>query len=221
MASVEFVPHDPVWFDRFDRVRARVEDCLAAGLLDVFHVGSTAVPDLPAKPTLDAVAVFEDRAEMASGRDSLLADEFARHRDDPDWVVLTRSMSVADEVLVDERFPVDDGADGDAEAGETRDADAESPGSDPAGGYGVCLHLRPRDEGTWCDQIVLREFLRDDLRARATYERAKRRAAVANPNDVDAYVDAKEPTILSLVSAAYDRGYGDLLPEYAPARSRR
>lgn len=183
MAEVEFEPHDAVWEDRFARERHRVERVAGDEPLGVFHVGSTAIPDLPAKPTLDEVAVFADREAVRRARDALLADGFDRHRDDPDWVVLTRGVPV-------------DGLE--------------------ASTYGVCLHLRPLDHETWCDQVVFREYLRDDARARATYERAKRAAAAAHPDDVTAYTDAKESTILSLVDEAYDRGYGSALPEYAP-----
>lgn len=183
MADVEFESPDPVWDDRFARERDRVERVVDDGLLGVFHVGSTAIPDLPAKPTLDAVAVFEGREAVANARDALLADGFGRHRDDPDWVVVTREAGVE---------------------GTDREA------------YGVCLHLRPRDHETWCDQVVFGEYLREDVRARATYERAKHVAAETHPDDVTAYTEAKEPTILSLVDEAYDRGYGTRLPAFAP-----
>lgn len=198
MAYVEFTPHDPVWFDRFDRERTRIETAVSDGLLGVFHIGSTAVPDLPAKPTLDAVAVFERREAMATGRDALIDTGYDVHRDDPDWVVVIRSGE-GDDV---------DGDDDDSTVG-----DGDCAGID---GYDVCLHLRPLDHRTWCDQLVFREFLRDDVRARATYDRTKHEAAEAHPNDVDAYTDAKEGSILSLVEAAYDRGYANRLPSYAP-----
>ena len=174
MTYVTLYPHDPVWFDRFERERERIGTTVP-DMLDVFHIGSTAIPDLPSKTTLDAVAVFEDAETMATARDALYDDGFGPHRDDPDWIVVTRS----------------------------------------GGEYDVCLHLRPRKHDTWCDQIVFREYLRGNVRARARYERAKRAAAATHPGDVDAYVDAKESGILSLVREAYDRGYDERLPDYA------
>lgn len=187
MPYVQFEPHDPAWFDRFERVAARVETVLDAGLRNVYHVGSTAVPDLPAKPTLDAVAVFDDRSTMATGRDLLIDAGYEIHRDDPEWIVLVRSPD--------------------------RDTAAAPAVADS---FDVCLHLRPFDHRAWCDQVVFREYLRDDVRARATYDRAKRAAAESHPDDVDAYVDAKEATIRSLVEEAYDRGYVEVLPRAAP-----
>jgi len=43
---------DPVWTDRYEAERERVRDASDEGLLGVFHVGSTAVPDLAGKPAL-------------------------------------------------------------------------------------------------------------------------------------------------------------------------
>jgi GrpB-like predicted nucleotidyltransferase (UPF0157 family) len=82
--------------------------------------------------------------------------------------------------------------------------------------YGVCLHLRPRAHPRWRDQLVFREYLRDEPRARARYERVKRAAAAAHGDDVSAYTDAKESVILRLVEEAYERGYGERLRVAAP-----
>jgi GrpB-like predicted nucleotidyltransferase (UPF0157 family) len=56
--TVRVVEHDPEWASLFEEEAATI--CRAGGplVLDVQHVGSTAVPGLPAKPILDiAVAV--------------------------------------------------------------------------------------------------------------------------------------------------------------------
>lgn len=174
MAEVVLEPHDPAWSDRFERERDRIRDA-AGDPLGVFHIGSTAVPNLAAKPALDALAVFEGYDPARETADALLADGYRLKRDDPDWIVLDR---IGEE-------------------------------------YSVVVHLRPRDADAWRDQFVFRELLREHPDARAEYERAKRTAAAEHPDDVDAYTDAKEPTILSLVERAYEEGYADRLPEFA------
>lgn len=171
MTRVSLQSHEAVWSDRFVEERERIERTLSVDC-EVFHIGSTAIPDVPTKDTLDAVAVFGNTDVMQSARNALLDDGFGCHRDDPEWVVLTRS------------------------------------GSD----YGVCLHLRPLSHPRWRDQVVFREYLRDDRRARARYERAKQAAAADHPDDVSAYTDAKEPVILTLTEEAYDCGYGERVP---------
>jgi GrpB-like predicted nucleotidyltransferase (UPF0157 family) len=65
--------YDPGWADEFEREAARL-----AGLLESFsptieHIGSTAVPGLPAKPLLDIALAFQGRATLESARRTLRA----------------------------------------------------------------------------------------------------------------------------------------------------
>jgi GrpB-like predicted nucleotidyltransferase (UPF0157 family) len=56
--TVRVVEHDPEWASRFEEEAATIRRVGGPLVLDVQHVGSTAVPGLPAKPILDiAVAV--------------------------------------------------------------------------------------------------------------------------------------------------------------------
>jgi GrpB-like predicted nucleotidyltransferase (UPF0157 family) len=63
--SVEVVAYDPSWPGRYQRWRDRLVGQLADTALRIEHVGSTAVPGLPAKPTIDvqvSVADLEDES---------------------------------------------------------------------------------------------------------------------------------------------------------------
>jgi GrpB-like predicted nucleotidyltransferase (UPF0157 family) len=50
---VEIVPYDPKWTDDFSRAEALLRNVLGVCVVAVEHIGSTAVPGLPAKPILD------------------------------------------------------------------------------------------------------------------------------------------------------------------------
>jgi GrpB-like predicted nucleotidyltransferase (UPF0157 family) len=55
--------YTPEWEQLFNAERERLLGCLAGYVLDIQHIGSTAVPGLPAKPIIDigvAVANFEE-----------------------------------------------------------------------------------------------------------------------------------------------------------------
>lgn len=171
---IELEPHDPAWAERFEDEREQIRETAPGGLLGVFHIGSTAVPDLAAKPVVDVLAVYRDASAMRGAARALADAGYARRRDDDDWQVLARS-----------------------------------------GGTDAVVHLRPRDVEAWRDQLVFREYLRDSPEAREEYERAKRDAAAAHPDDVDAYTDAKEWTIEVLTERAHEAGYGDRLPAFA------
>lgn len=56
-AAIELVAHDPGWAAQFEAERALLEHALAPWLAGrIEHIGSTAVPGLPAKPVLDQMA---------------------------------------------------------------------------------------------------------------------------------------------------------------------
>ncbi|WP_256468588.1 GrpB family protein [Halorussus gelatinilyticus] len=83
-----------------------------------------------------------------------------------------------------------------------------------SGAESVVVHLQPRSAETWREQLIFREFLRDDHETRAEYEAAKRAAVAEHPDDVGAYADAKNETIRSLVARAREAGYDERLPEF-------
>lgn len=181
VSGLHLVAADPAWRERFVQVRDRIRDAAGERLLGVYHVGSTAVEELPAKPVVDVVAVFEEYDAAREVADALVAAGYDRQRDDPDWLVCSRT-----------------------------DADEES----------VVVHLQPRTAETWREQLIFREFLRDDPEARAEYEEAKRAAVAEHPDDVGAYTAAKNETIRSLVAQARDEGYDERLPEFEERSDR-
>jgi len=59
---VELRPHDDRWSDLFTAEAARLRKALGVSILAVEHIGSTAIPDMPAKPLLDMMAAFAEGA---------------------------------------------------------------------------------------------------------------------------------------------------------------
>ncbi|MEV0280826.1 GrpB family protein [Streptomyces sp. NPDC050610] len=62
---VQIVEYDPRWPVIFGRLAAVIRDGLGPLLLRIEHVGSTAVPGLPAKPIVDMDAVIPAGADPA------------------------------------------------------------------------------------------------------------------------------------------------------------
>lgn len=61
MDEIALVPSDPDWPRRFEAEAARLRTIIPADLLiDIDHIGSTAVPGLPAKPIIDIQATVTD-----------------------------------------------------------------------------------------------------------------------------------------------------------------
>ena len=63
--EIRLKPHDPQWAQLYERERARLAAALGNRVLDLQHVGSTAISGIRAKPILDiaaAVASYEAAA---------------------------------------------------------------------------------------------------------------------------------------------------------------
>lgn len=78
---VEVVPYDRRWPEQFAVVAAGLVELLAGvEMVGIEHVGSTAVPGLPAKPVLD-VDVVVGREHLTAAVDALVAGGYT-HRGD-------------------------------------------------------------------------------------------------------------------------------------------
>jgi GrpB-like predicted nucleotidyltransferase (UPF0157 family) len=64
-APIRLVDYDPEWPRRFEDEANRIGTVLGESALRIEHVGSTSVPDLPAKPVIDIVLVVTDSAKEA------------------------------------------------------------------------------------------------------------------------------------------------------------
>jgi len=53
-------PYDPRWLDLFQEMRDELLATLGSDILEIHHVGSTAVPGLCAKPILDVLVLVPD-----------------------------------------------------------------------------------------------------------------------------------------------------------------
>ena len=76
-APVRLVPYDAAWPERFERERELLLGVLGAHVVaGVHHVGSTAVPGLAAKPTIDIMAGVSGLQESRSCFQALAGAEY-------------------------------------------------------------------------------------------------------------------------------------------------
>lgn len=71
MSKVEVVPHDPRWREAFEAEAKRVAAALGENVSAVHHIGSTAIPDIYAKPVVDLLIEVGDINEV-DGRSSAM-----------------------------------------------------------------------------------------------------------------------------------------------------
>jgi GrpB-like predicted nucleotidyltransferase (UPF0157 family) len=71
--TVELRPHDPTWASLAASESQRLSDALGDNLIRVEHVGSTAIPGISAKPTIDLLPIVRSLSALDSRSDALRA----------------------------------------------------------------------------------------------------------------------------------------------------
>ncbi|HEU0213237.1 MAG TPA: dephospho-CoA kinase [Jiangellaceae bacterium] len=157
------VPPDPEWPVTAARLLGRVRAVAGGRAHRSDHIGSTAVPGLPAKDVIDLQVVVDDVATAGEVADDLAAVGLLR-RPGRWW-------------------------DDDRDGGTSDKAMAQN--ADP--GRSVNCHVRPADSPAWRDALLLRDYLRDTPGAAGDYARLKRELAAAPHDSIDDYAGGKTP----------------------------
>src|SRR5215204_4418557 len=66
--TVQVIPHHASWRDAFEQERRVLYELIGGHVLDIQHVGSTAVPGLDAKPIIDSAVAVASTAQIAQRR---------------------------------------------------------------------------------------------------------------------------------------------------------
>ena len=66
MKKLEVVPHDPAWRMAFETESMLIVNALGKNVIDIFHIGSTSVPGIYAKPVIDSLVKVDDIADVES-----------------------------------------------------------------------------------------------------------------------------------------------------------
>jgi len=77
--------HDPTWGYQYGALEAQVLEALSDRVLGIQHIGSTAVPGLPAKPIIDIDLTVADPSDEVSYVPDLEALGYVHWLTEPDW----------------------------------------------------------------------------------------------------------------------------------------
>jgi GrpB-like predicted nucleotidyltransferase (UPF0157 family) len=93
---VAIVPYNPLWPVAYERERATIVNAISGVAVDVQHVGSTSVPGLGAKPTVDIAIGVRTMDEGCAAIDTLFALGYAKGVENfPDWRYFDREGHAA------------------------------------------------------------------------------------------------------------------------------
>jgi len=167
-------PYDPAWPDRAAELAARLRQALGPAALRVEHIGSTAIPGMPAKDVLDMQVSVADLAAAE------------------------RTFELALRELGFERLPYDRdhvpaGRDDDPARWAKRFWTRRAPEA-------VNLHVRVAGSPNERLALLFRDWLRAHPDAVAAYGAFKTALAPAVGGDLEAYTEVKDP-VVDLVAA--------------------
>ena len=77
--SVRLLPHDPQWAEEASVEEARILGAVWPAIVEMHHVGSTAIPGIAAKPIIDLVGVAPDLAVIEAARPQIQQLGYAWH----------------------------------------------------------------------------------------------------------------------------------------------
>lgn len=172
-ARVELLPHRDAWRAEFLALAARVRGALGAAALRIDHIGSTAVPGLPAKDVIDL------QVTLAALDDAPLA-----------------RLAAAGFVPRGQRQDAPPPGAGWSETDARKHLFAE-----PAGTRRAHLHVRVQGRPNQRVPLLMRDFLRADAGSAAAYGEFKRRLAAAVPAS-DRYAETKDPVFHLMIGSA-------------------
>lgn len=69
--KVEVVPYDIHWSHLFKDEANRIQKALGAYLKEIYHIGSTSIPNMPAKPAIDMMLVLDNVDDIHTVSDKL------------------------------------------------------------------------------------------------------------------------------------------------------
>ena len=64
--EVELVPHNPEWSQKADQEISRLLEGLTVPIIGIYHIGSTSVPGIKAKPILDFVMEVDNQEAVVN-----------------------------------------------------------------------------------------------------------------------------------------------------------
>lgn len=170
--QIVIVPANPLWPQAFARVKAALLPALPP-VAQVHHIGSTAVPGLPAKDIIDLQVTVTSLADIDDA--ALATQGFRARRHTTDHTPPGLTLAPAD--LAKRLFR----------------------GDQP---HHAHVHFREQGRFNQRYALLCRDYLRSHPLAAAAYATIKQHLAARFPNDVEAYYDIKDPVFDLIMASA-------------------
>jgi GrpB-like predicted nucleotidyltransferase (UPF0157 family) len=173
---VIIVPYREAWTAEFAHIGAQLRQALAETALRIDHIGSTAVPGLPAKDIIDVQITVDDLNDL----------EITRK-------LLEKGFTTREGIRRDNFLGIDDPQSPDLQKRYFR----EAPGD-----RRTHIHIRERGRLNQRYALLFRDYLRASATVRLAYGVIKMRLAKIFPDSIDGYLYIKDPLMDMMFASA-------------------
>jgi GrpB-like predicted nucleotidyltransferase (UPF0157 family) len=172
--KIKIVPYDLAWPAEFCEIGKRIRDAVGDAALTIHHIGSTSVPGLAAKNIIDIQMGVADFAMTWKERLEALGFEYREYLRDH----CPPGMDPSKDQLEKRFFRVESRA--------------------------INLHLRVPGRFNYRYALLFRDYLRAHPLAASAYGEMKRNLARLFPEDIEAYLDVKDPVCDCIMAGAFE-----------------
>jgi GrpB-like predicted nucleotidyltransferase (UPF0157 family) len=175
---IVIVPYQPRWPVEFQQIGTALRDVLGATAVRIDHIGSTAVPNLPAKDIIDIQVTVKDLEDTA------VVEKLAENG----YVIL-------EGLACDDYLGISDPDSPDLRKRYCRE---------PLGQRRTHIHIREDGRFNQRYPLLFRDYLRSHEIMQLGYSTIKSRLAEIYPDSIDVYLYFKDPLMDMIFAAAQE-----------------
>lgn len=175
---IEIIPYQSSWVEEFSQIGTALRRALGQTAVRIDHIGSTAVPGLPAKDIIDI------QVTVADLHDAAIAAKLSES-----------GFQLREGILRDNFLGISDPESTDLE---------KRYGREKEGGRRSHIHIRQDGRFNQRYPLLFRDYLRAHNIMRQGYATIKMRLAEIFPNSIDGYLYIKDPLMDMIFAAAQD-----------------
>lgn len=188
--KVKLEKYDPKWKSLFEIEKRKLINLLGSKGIRIKHIGSTSIPDICSKPVIDIMIGVEEEKQLDSNIDKIISLGYTYVQKYEIYMPFRRYFF------------------------KLKNPDIQLPKiigfNDPdinKGNHEDCFHIHmvKINSDFWINQLLFRNYLRENYKARKEYENVKKSLAKIEWNSINDYAEAKSDCISKILENARNR----------------
>ena len=188
--KVKLEKHDPKWKSLFEIEKKKLFNVLGSKGIKIEHIGSTSIDDICSKPVIDIMIGVEGEKQLDSNITKIISIGYTYMQKYEIFMPFRRYFFKLKNP--DIQLPKIIGFnDQDVNKGNHEDS--------------FHIHMVKINSDFWINQLLFRNYLRNDYKAKKEYENVKKSLAKMEWDSVNDYAEAKSDFITKILENAKDK----------------